>query len=92
MPQHVSTDVGGSLRPASVVLVVCGEGEKKGFRCDCGNACFRQAGRLGGQLRCTLRAEGERRDETNAGNAYNHNFMDRYASATHRQQHCTAAS
>lgn len=61
------------------------EGEKKGFRCDCGNACFRQAGRLGGQLRCTLRAEGERRDETNAGNAYNHNFMDRHASATHSQ-------
>lgn len=52
-------------------------GEKRDFRCDCGNQCFRQAGRLGGHLRCTLQGPDETRDQANARNAYNHNFLDK---------------
>lgn len=52
-------------------------GEKRDFRCDCGNQCFRQAGRLGGHLRCTLQGPSETRDQANARNAYNHNFLDK---------------
>lgn len=42
---------------------------------DCGNAKFAHAGRRGGRFACSLQRE---RDDTNAGNAYNHNFKDQW--------------
>ena len=42
---------------------------------DCGNDKFAHAGRRGGRFACSLQRE---RDDTNAGNAYNHNFKDQW--------------
>ena len=53
-------------------------GEKRHFRCDCGNKQFKQAGRLGNQLLCSLQCE---KEPMNQANVYNHNFKDRSVSA-----------
>jgi hypothetical protein len=50
-------------------------GEKRDFRCDCGNEKFSHAGRLSNQLKCCLEPAKER---ANPRNRYNHNFAHRW--------------